>query len=170
MNRPILWDKLKRLNVSTKLIAMLQAIYTSVLACVRWAGQLSNFFQCPLGLKQGCLMSPIIFSLLITDVADYVREKGKHGFQLIPGREEIFSLLFADDIVLLSSTPTGLQTQINSLQRASDSLGLTVNIDKTKVMVFRKGGFLGKKEKWTLDGKPLEVVNSYKYLGYTLKS
>ena len=43
---------------------------------------------------------------------------------------------------------------------------LHINTDKTKVMVFRKGGFLGKHEKWHLDGKNIEVVNEYTYLGY----
>ena len=119
-------------------------------------------------MKQGCLFSPLIFSLLISEVADFVRRNGKHGIQLLPGHDEICSLLFADDIVLVSSTPSGLQNQINSLEKASKSLGLTVNLDKTKVMVFRKGGHIAAGEKWFLYGKELEIVNRYKYLGYTL--
>ena len=61
------------------------------------------------------------FSLLISEVANFIRKKGKYGIQLIPGQDEIFLLLFADDIVLLSSTSTGLQNQINSLETASSS-------------------------------------------------
>ena len=143
VNRDHVWEKLEKLNTSTKLLTMLKAIYASVQACIRWNGKLSGFFSCPLGLKQGCLLSPLIFSLLIGDVADHIREKGMHGFQLLPGGHEIFSLLFADDIVLLSSTPHGLQNQIKNLGIASKPLGLQVNLDKTKIIVFRKGGFLG---------------------------
>ena len=109
-----------------------------------------------------------MFSLFISEVADFVRENGKHGIQLIPGFEEIFLLLFADDIVLISSTPSGLQNQIDNLEKASKSLGLTVNLDKTKVMIFRKGGHIAAGEKWFYDGKEMEIVNSYKYLGFTL--
>ena len=76
-----------------------------------------------------------------------------------------FSLLFANDIVLVSSTPSGLQNQINSLEKASKSLGLTVNLDKTKVMFFRKGGHISATEKWFLCGKEIEIVNRHKYLG-----
>ena len=119
-------------------------------------------------MKQGCLLSPLIFSLLISEVADFVRRSGKHDIQLLPGHDEIFSLLFADDIILVSSTPSGLQNQINSLEKASKSLGLTVNLDKTKVMLFRKGGHIAAGEKWFLYGKELEIVNRHKYLGYTL--
>ena len=79
-----------------------------------------------------------MFSLFISEVADFVRENGKHGIQLIPGFEETFLLLFADDIVLISSTPSSLQNQIDNLEKASKSLSLTVNLNKTKVMIFRK--------------------------------
>ena len=124
-------------------------------------------------MKQGCLLSPLIFSLLISEVAEYVRKNGKHGIQLLPSFEEIFLLLFADDIVLVSSTPSGLQNQINNLEKASNSLGLTVNLDKTKVVIFRKGGHIGAGEKFLFlflffNGNEMEIVNSYKYLGYTL--
>ena len=168
INRQSLWYVFKNIGISNKLLAMFKTMYNSVRSCVRWNGTLSSFFECPSGLRQGCLCSPLAFALLIGKVADYVREKGKHGFQLIPGGPEIFQLLFADDIVLLSSTPQGLQSQIDNLRAASESLGLKVNMAKTKVMVFRKGGFLGKYEKWTFGNQRLETVNKYKYLGYTL--
>ena len=50
--------------------------------------------------------------------SSYVRKNGKHGIQLLPSPEEIFLLLFADDIVLVSSTPSGLQNQINNLEKS----------------------------------------------------
>ena len=56
---------------------------------------------------------------------------------------ELFILLLADDVVLLSETVTGLQTQLNSLQRASSSLQLKVNMSKSNKVVLRKGGYLG---------------------------
>ena len=46
-------------------------------------------------------------------------------------------------------------------------MGMEVNEDKTKVMVFRKGRHLGKHEKWHYSGKSVIVVNSYIYLGFT---
>ena len=69
----------------------------------------------------------------------------------------------ADDVVLLSETVIGLQTQLNSLQRASSSLQLNVNM--SNIVVFRKGGYLGARERWTYDSVVLPVVNVYKYVG-----
>jgi hypothetical protein len=168
VDRESLWLVLQKVKTSTKMIRMMQGIYKSVQSCVRWNHEVSEFFECPQGVKQGCMMSPLIFSLLINDVAEKVSKNGKHGIQFLPGLQEIFLLLFADDICLISTTPAGLQNQINNLEKASEALGLSVNLNKTKIMIFRKGGHLSKAEKWFYKGKQIEVVNSYKYLGFTL--
>ena len=67
--------------------------------------------------------------------------------------------------MLVSSTAAGLQNQ-----KASESLGLTVNLDKTKVMIFRKRGpYCFRREKKSFfNGSKLKTVNSYKNLEYTL--
>jgi hypothetical protein len=168
VDRESLWMVLNKIKTSSKMLRMMQGIYKSVKSCVKWGNELSEFFDCPQGVKQGCILSPVIFSLLINDVAEKVAKNGKHGIQFLPGLQEMFLLLFADDICLVSTTPAGLQNQINNLEKASDVLGLSVNLSKTKVMIFRKGGHLSKAEKWFYKGKQIEVVNSYKYLGFTL--
>jgi hypothetical protein len=75
-------------------------------------------------------------------------------------------LLFADDLVLLSSTRAVLQTMLGTLERFSRRTGLTVNRDKTKVVVF--GAQLQKarqKGAFYIDGGAIETVGSYRYLG-----
>ena len=61
---------------------------------------------------------------------------------------EIFILLFADDILLLSETAVGLQNQLNILYRSFEKLQLKVNFDKSNITVFLKGGYLAAHEKW----------------------
>ena len=101
-------------------------------------------------------------------VADNVRQFGKHGVQLLPGTAELFFLLFADDNILLSTTPVGPQNQLNSLILVSNTLGLCANTDKTKVMAFRRGEHLSLGEQCFLGNRRLDVVNSYKYMGYLI--
>ena len=84
----------------------------------------------------------------------------------MPGVMELFILLFADDVALLSTTPTGLQNQLDCLKTCCQEMKMEVNKDKTKIMVFRKGGFLAKHEKWFYNDTRLEVVNNYCYLGF----
>ena len=71
---------------------------------------------------------------------------GKHGVQLHPDIIELFIMLFADDVDLLSYTPVGLQHQLNLLARNADALDLTVNLEKSNIVVFRNGGYLARCE------------------------
>ena len=168
VHREQLWDILNKIGVSTKMLKMLKAMYSSVKAMVKHGFEKSSEINCPRGVRQGCLLSPLLFSLLVAEIAYQVAEGGRAGYQLVPGAQEIFALLFADDMVLLSLTPIGLQTQINNLKRAAEAIGLIVNLEKSKILVYRKGGFLGKQEKWFFGNEKMEVLNSYKYLGYTM--
>ena len=167
VDREVLWNIMKEDGISTKMINMIKAIYKTVISIVRFGNNYSEEINCPFGVKQGCLLSPLLFSILINKVAKKVAEKGRAGYQFITGGKEIFSLLFADDIVLISLTPNGLQNQLNNLKSASEELGLEINLEKTKTLAFRRGGFLGKAEKWYYGKDKIETVNSYKYLGYT---
>ena len=91
---------------------------------------------------------------------------GRHGVQFSPNDIEICIMLFADDIILMSATIAGLQNQVNVLHDCTQRLHLNVNLSTTKVVIFRKGGHLSVKEKWVFGNQHLEVVNSYKYLGF----
>jgi hypothetical protein len=62
------------------------------------------------------------FSMFINEIADAVDRRGMHGIQFLPGLLELFILLFADDIVLLSQTAIGLQNQIHILAEMCKAL------------------------------------------------
>ena len=68
-------------------------------------------------------------------------------------------------VFFLSETVVGLQAQLNCLRRAATSLQLTVNMNKSNIIVFRKGGYLSARERWAYNGVAMPVVNVYKYLG-----
>ena len=72
---------------------------------------------------------------------------------------------FSDDIVEGADTVGRLQFMINILGDYCDKWGMRINLIKTKIMVFRRGGVLKKCEKWFYKGQRLEVVSFYKYLG-----
>ena len=115
VKRNVLWNILLNLGVSGKMLSALQSMYKSVKCCVMDKLTCTDYFECLQGLKQGCLASPTLFSFLINELASYIISHGRHGFQFRPGAAELFLLMFADDIVLFSSTPRGLQTQLSNL-------------------------------------------------------
>ena len=111
-------------------------------------------------------MSAVLFffSLFVNELALEIIQNGKHGATFGNDFIELFILLFADDIVLLSETVIGLQTQLNSLYRAVMQLQLKVNMDKSNIVVIRKGGYLAAREIWYYGNEKMCVVNVYKYL------
>ena len=72
--------------------------------------------------------------------------------------------MYADDIVLLSTSPQGLQNKLDILKQYCNDWCLTVNTNKTKVLIFNKAG-KHIKHTFNLIDTQLECVNRYKYLG-----
>ena len=109
VNRAILWMVLYRSGVRGNMLRMIKGIYATVGACVMSKSGFNDFFECFPGLKQGCILSPVLFSMLMNELANEILEKGKHGVSLGPAEIELFLLLFAADLTLLSSTVIGIK-------------------------------------------------------------
>ena len=112
-------------------------------------------------------MSPILYSIFCEDLESRLKENGDAGVLL--DELSIILLSFADDMVIISKSPEELQQNISKLHKYCTDWGLSVNCEKTKVMVFRKRGNIRQNEKWNYNGLNLEVVNEFNYLGTLLK-
>ena len=111
------------------------------------------------------MLSPTLFSFMINELALDIAQNGMYVVQLTPDVVQILIMLFADDVQLTSYCVAGLQRQINVLKHFADNFSMTDNMSKTKIIVFRKGGFLAANEVLRYGDEEVEVVNSYKYLG-----
>ena len=124
---------------------------------------ISDHVNSSVGLKQGCLASPILFSIFIDELITYFNRNDVKGIQIHPDTIQFFALMFADDIALISDTVRGLQMQLNLLYSFADEYKLTVNEQNTKIVVFKNGGTLARTERWHYSNTPLEVVNKFCY-------
>ena len=84
---------------------------------------------------------------------------------ILPDGTKLSSLLYADDLVILSQTVTGLQNAINILNNFCNKSKLNVNLKKIKVVVFRKKQRKEQKYKFFLNTNVIDIVNEYTYLG-----
>ncbi len=75
---------------------------------------LSEFFETNVGVKQGCVISPILFNIFLNDIPKIFDTA--QSFPVTLYAELINCLLYADDIALVSSTEEGLQHCIDRLQ------------------------------------------------------
>ena len=66
VNRNAVWSVLRKSGVKGKLYKALRGIYDSVVACLRDKCSYSDYFDCPRGVKQGCLLSPLMFSFFLS--------------------------------------------------------------------------------------------------------
>ena len=168
INRSALFNVLKRHGLSGDFLLTVQCMYDHVYASVKNSNTMSDYFESLVGLKQGCLISPSCFNIFIAELTRKINLYSRNGIQFSPNDPIIHHLMYADDNVLISETPVGLQQKLNTLYQQCQRLGLVVNLNKTKIIVFRKGGFLGQNEHWNYNGTPVEVVNTYSYLGVVL--
>jgi hypothetical protein len=79
-------------------------------------------------------------------------------------------LLFADGLAVGAKTIIGLQRAISCIKDFCEEWSLKINVIKTKIVVFKKGGKLSRDEKWQLGREEIEVVKEIKYLRVVLDS
>ena len=163
INRDILWYKLIQFGVRGKLLKVIQSIYANVKSRVKYGTELSSEFECYLGVRQGESLSPFLFSMYLNDIENEIYNRGINGINI--GNVKLFLLLYADDITIFSETPEGLQEGLNLLREYNQKWKLTVNTEKTKVIVFRKGGLLPRQLKFYYGTMQLQIVSSFSYLG-----
>ena len=122
----------------------------------------SEMFDNIYGVLQGGVISPSLFKLYIDDMCQYLGD----STGVTVGGTLINHLLFADDLVLMSETSIGLQCLIHKLEIYCHRWHMSLNIFKTKVMVFNEGSQICRDvANFTFEGKYIEQVDSYKYLG-----
>ena len=142
---------------------IVRAMYEEVKCRVRHCQNYSDFIEISVGLKQGEICSPLLYSLFVEDLELYLQNRPESGLSI--NDITLILLLYADDMVLLSESPSDLQHSLDNLKVYCDKWGLSVNTEKTKIMVFRKGGRLNRNEKWIYGDKELEIVSNFNYLG-----
>ena len=79
-----------------------------------------------------------MFSLFVEDLEMFLQQDVQSG--MLIDDIVLILLLFADDMAIIGKTPTEVQYLLNKLYQYCDSWGLKVNIDKTKMIFFRKRG------------------------------
>ena len=111
-------------------------MYNKTRLSIRLPRGITSYFPSSIGLKQGCNLSPILFNLFINDIHEIFDET----FCQPPCIMELklSHLLYADDLILMSETRSGLQNCLSRLQAYCDKCKLSVNIKKTKTMIVTK--------------------------------
>ncbi|KAI5752991.1 hypothetical protein M8J77_022506 [Diaphorina citri] len=159
ISREAMWNALKSFGVPQKITNLIKSMYNGYQCQVLHEGQLSGPFNVEIGTRQGCLLSPLIFLLVLDKIMTKVT-RIKRGIQwgLINRLEDID---FADDICLLSQNLKDMKDKIEDLRKDAMEVGLKINVKKTKRMDIN----CKRNEDIFLNGEVIEKVESFQYLG-----
>jgi hypothetical protein len=159
-----LWDRLRTYGVDGNFLRCVQSMYEQSQACVAVNGQLTGYEPLEIGVRQGDPLSPTLFGLYIETLADDLSAGMTPSNTFAVGGVPVYLLLYADDLVLVAATPQALQQELNILNQFCTDWDLTVNLKKTKSLVFNPKP-PDKKLRWKLGDLTVAVTTQYTYLG-----
>ena len=147
-----LWEIMAKFGCSAKFITMVRQFHDGMQASVQDDGKYSKPFPVTNGVKQGCVLAPILFSMMfsamLTDAFRYgdigvdykFRTDGKlFNLRRLQAKTKVQKdiardFLFADDYALNTGTQFNMQESMNRFAKACDDFGPTISIKKTEVM------------------------------------
>ena len=147
-------------NININLITVIQKLYEKATSAVCFNNSIGDWFKTLVGVRQGCLLSPFLFSILLERIMTDALED--HAGTVSIGGRTITNLRFADDIDGLAGTETELTNLVERLDKTSAAYGMQISAEKTKLMMNNINGISSTIK---VSGEKLETVQSFKYLG-----
>ena len=159
-----LYLKLMKRRVPKCFLNLLINWYSRCVAVVRWNDVFSRLIHITCGVRQGGVLSPVLFALYVDDIANSL-SSSKLGCYV--GEMYVGCIMYADDIILLSASLNMLQRMIVICETEAYYLDMKFNV--TKSMILRVGyGCNVLCAKVYLDSCVLQFVCKLKYLGVFL--
>ena len=136
-------------------------MYKTVRSAIKYNDQTSIPIKSYLGVKQGDPSSSLLFMMFVNDIMTSINTDLDGFFPI--NELKLFLISFADDQVLFATSPISLQSMLNDIETYCILWGLSINKDKTKVLILEKGGRHTTYD-FYLYNKRLEIVTSFKHL------
>ena len=184
IHRDALWRILRAYGVDDKLVELLMDLHTGTQAAVKLAGKLSGWFDIECGVRQGCVIAPLLFNVFFDCVVRQAMAEMPEGcgvhmsyhvngelFEASPDAPAslhiISALLYADDMVLLSCNKAELEMMLRVMDDMCNKMGMCINASKTELMAMEPpfDGSCPLPEGVQLSGGTAKYVSVFKYLG-----
>ena len=162
-----LWQALKdQTNLSPAYINFLMKAYQSSKATVTTSIGSTRWFEILRGVKQGDVLSALLFCIAIGIITSKAFES--NGFGLPIGGTTWSDLGYADDLAILASSKAQLIEMLEKLQKESADFGLGINFSKTKIMPIGPNAMSSQATSMTILGKSIDIGSQFEYLGRVL--
>ena len=179
VDRSALIATLKNYKVPGLLIDIIEEMYTGTWCQVKTAEGSSEEFKVESGVRQGCVLSPLLFNCFMDKILRETLETTPGGWSIeytttkglflsyrekTPATTDIQNIQYADDLTLVAETREELQFMVDTLDRTCMKWGMDINGAKTKIMSIGAGTD-DDQPTITLRGNALEAVEEFSYLG-----
>lgn len=166
VNHNTLFKKLLDRGVPPYIVRLLVFWYVHQTICVRWGGVSSETFTVTNGVRQGGILSPLLFNLYMDGLSSLLNNC---NIGCCVGNTTINNLMYADDLVVFSPSAAGLRKLLNICENFASASDIKYNERKSAVLIFRpKGEKAEPQPKFYLNGSLMAVVKTVKYLGQYL--
>ena len=133
VNHEVLFQKLIDRGLPLPVVRFLSSWYRDQQMCVRWGHSLSKSFRVSNGVRQGSVLSPVLFSVYVDSLLDSLEESSVGCYW---GHQFAGALCYADDLVLLAPTASALRQMLSICDSYANSHGLVFNANKTQLICF----------------------------------
>jgi len=161
-----LFYKLTKRNMPCIFVRLLSVWYASQVFVVRWGNTISLPFTVTNGVRQGGILSPVLFNVYMDELSLLLN---RQPYGCILNNVSFNHMFYADDSVLLAPSPSALQKLLNICDGFATMYDIKYNVKKSFVMCIRS-------KQWKqlyipecyLDGNALKQTSTHKYLGVFL--
>ena len=163
---PVLLERLYEVGVNGKTWRLLRSWYKGAFCRVKCDGELSESFMVERGVKQGSVLSPSLFLIVMGPL---LKQLETSGLGLSVNNFYAGGFLHADDIRTLVTSADSLSAQVSLVKSFAEENLLKLNVQKCEIVVFDRGRRHGDHPECEIDGSTLPISGEGKCLGYWWK-
>lgn len=158
---------LKEADLDSKDIQIIRELYWQQVAEVKLGeDQKTEIFEISKGVRQGCILSPILFNMYLEKIFSLALEDEEIGIRVNGTR--VSNLRYADDSAIITENMGDMQRIIDKIDQIGREFGVRINVGKTKLMTVKKNQT--PENDLVINQTIVEKVTSFKYLGSTINT
>ena len=150
---------MRKYNISANQVHTIEQLYDKATSSVQLNGSIGEWFKTTVGVRQGWLLSPILFNIFLEQIMSAALEE--HDGKVSIGGRNITNLWFADDMDALAEAEQELEAIVESLDKTCKRYKMEISAEKTKLMTNSANGI---QREIKVKRQQLGTVTSFKYL------
>ena len=154
-------------KMSPLVLRLLLNMYTTQTMQVRWGSETSSMFNVVNGVKQGGVLSPVLFAVYMDNL---LLKLENSGFGCRMGNQYVGGLAYADDLTLLCPTADGMQKLLNICDDYAKEFDIIFNGDKSQLLLFKGRDCKTTYGKLCINDVELQYTDNTVHLGHNIST